>query len=361
MKEHCVLPKTRSRTMKKFETWSSLSPRGVFGVCLRSLMSALTLVLGVSTSVVVAQEPDNAQLCSAASLTDSYRTNFLKSFTRLQQGDNGWLYRDQDLRTSFGPGEKQYKHLGQLQRLLQQQGVTLVVVPIPTRGLVHPEYLGSVDFDRSKAKRAYRQYLYSLRRQNVVVPALERLLDEPADKPMFFARDHHWNHHGARTMARMTAEVIREQSSYKQLESKVYESVWVENQHNEGSYTRAANQLCDAGFRSEPYKIYQTSEVSADLFGSDSNDQSIVLVGTSNSAGKLRLNFSGFLSHYVKSGVLNMAESGGGYDTAIVNYLSSEDFKHSPPKFLVWELPGYYSLNDPKFFATLFRSLGGES
>ncbi len=326
-----------------------------------NLRLLVLLIVSAVHSMATAQASQPPQLCSAAQQADSYHTDFLKSFTHLQQGESGWLYRDQDLRTSFGPSKKQYQNIGKLQQLLQQQGVTLVVVPIPTRGLLHPEYLGPVDFDRTEAKRAYRQYLYRLRRENIVVPEFETLLEGAANKPMFFARDHHWNHHGARTMARMTAEAIRAQPSYRQLESKKFESVWVENHRNEGSYTRAANQLCDARFRSEPYKIYQTSEVSADLFAAGSSNPPIALVGTSNSSGKLRLNFSGFLSHYVKNDVLNMAQSGGGYDAAILSYLSSENFKRNPPKFLVWELPSYYSLNDPKFFATLFRSLRGES
>lgn len=319
-------------------------------------------VLLASVSGMTQSQSHSPELCVKSKNPNSYNDGFLRSFTGLQSGREGWLFRDQDLRTSFGPSMSNYKYLKQLRAKLEREGVTLVMVPIPSRSLVHPEYLGDVSFNREEAVTSYKLFLQRLRRSGIVVPELESLVDQEADKPMFFARDHHWNHHGARTVARLTAASIRDQDAYSSVERTIYETSLMTTSHNEGSYSRAANLICDANFSSEPYKIYQTAEINSDIFGDLSSESTpISLVGTSNSSGNLRLNFSGFLSQYTKVDVLNMAQSGGGYSKSIENYLGSNDFKENPPSFLVWEFPAYYRLNDEVFFEGLFRSMRGES
>lgn len=322
----------------------------------------LIAILLASVSGVTQSQSYSPELCANSKNPNSYSDDFLRSFTVLQSGRDGWLFRDQDLHTSFGPSMSNYERLKQLRVKLSDLGVTLVMVPIPSRSLVHPEYLGDVSFNREKAVTSYKLFLQRLRHSGIVVPKLEVLVDYEADKPMFFARDHHWNHHGARTVARLTAASIRDQDSYTSIERSIYETSLMTTSHNEGSYAQAANLICGSDFSDEPYKIYQTAEADADIFsGLSSESTPISLVGTSNSQGKLRLNFSGFLSQYVKADVLNMAESGGGYSKSIENYLGSNDFRNNPPSFLVWEFPSYYRLNDEVFFKTLFQFMGGES
>jgi len=338
-------------------------------VLVAALSSAVSMnlqaALGLTTNAQLGQifkVQDESKLCDKSQDKMSYNGGFLQSFSGLQQGESGWLFREHDLRTSFGPSKNNYKHLRALRVKLADRGVTLVVVPIPSRSLVHPEYLGNISFDKKAAQASYKRFLQRLRRSGIVVPELETLVTNEADKPMFFARDHHWNHHGARTIARLTAASIRAQDAYADIERTRFETSLMTTSHNDGSYTRAANILCDSGFTSEPYKIYQTAALNRDLFGDDSSTATpISLVGTSNSKGKLRLNFSGFLSQYAKAEVLNLAESGGGYAKAMQSYLGSSDFRNNPPSFLVWEFPTYYNLNDEAFFRGLLQSMGGES
>ena len=103
------------------------------------------------------------------------------------------------------------------------------------------------------------------------------------------------------------------------------------------------------------------SNAAADDLFADLPEPQIVLVGTSNSKGRLKFNFDGFLAHYVGAAVNNKAKSGGGFGGALKDYLSSEDFKQSPPKVLVWEIPGYYSLNETAFFDDLLLGLEAQS
>jgi len=308
-------------------------------------------------------QPVNQALCAAAAKPESYRGTFLKNFKTLQKGRQDWLFRDMDLKRAYGPRAPGYKSLQRLQRLLQSRGTTLVMVPIPGRALVHPEYLGDIHYDVQRGRRAYSDYLQKLRAIDIVVPQIDSLFQQTQTKPLFFARDHHWNHHGARTIARLTGYAIKARQ-IPGIERQRFTSSNVGADHNDGSLQRAALELCDQRYPKEPFKLYQTVAVSDDFSNDLSNDlfgelpePQIVLVGTSNSKGQLGFNFDGFLAHYARAAVNNKAKSGAGFGGALKDYLSSDRFRQSPPKVLVWEIPGYYSLNEPSFFDDLVLGL----
>jgi alginate biosynthesis protein AlgX len=325
------------------------------------------ILLWVILSSTVASNTDTADsnakpiknsLCAAAASAENYSGAFLKSFKTLQLGEHNWLFRDMDLKRAYGPRAPGYKSLQQLQQLLQIRGIRLVMVPIPGRALVHPEYLGEIDYDIQRGRKSYSQYLEQLRSIDIVVPQIDSLFQQTQTKPLFFARDHHWNHHGARTIARLTAYAIKAEK-IAGIKRQKFTSYSVGGDHNDGSLQRAALELCEQSYPKEPFKLYQTvakSKTADDLF-EELPEPQIVLVGTSNSQGRLKFNFDGFLAHYVGTAVDNKAKSGGGFGDALKEYLSSDEFKQSPPRIIVWEIPGYYSLNEPAFFADLLQGM----
>ena len=337
-------------------------------ICLSLLWAGLASSVTAENKTTPDLAPSvNQALCVAAAKPESYRGTFLKNFKTLQQGRQDWLFRDMDLKRAYGPRAPGYKSLQQLQRLLQSRGTTLVMVPIPGRALVHPEYLGDIHYDVQRGRRAYSHYLQQLRAINIVVPQIDSLFQQTQTKPLFFARDHHWNHHGARTIARLTGYAIKARQ-IPGIERQRFSSSNVGADHNDGSLQRAALELCDQRYPKEPFKLYQTVAVSSDLSNDLSDNLSdnlfgelpepqIVLVGTSNSKGQLGFNFHGFLAHYARASVSNKAKSGAGFGGALKDYLGSDPFRQSPPKVLVWEIPGYYSLNEPRFFDDLLLSL----
>lgn len=302
--------------------------------------------------------------CLNASDKSFYQGEFLQNFMMLQEGHEGWLFRNQDMKLTFGPRQQVYKKLHQLTQALQRKGVALVMVPIPTRPLVHPQALGAVNYDVQRGHKSYANYLHKLRRAGAIVPSLEKLYNKPINKPLFFSRDHHWNPRGAQSVARYTAHAIKSSPKYTGLSQYSFESQVLNKYSNHGSLQKAAEQICGERYVKESFKIFQTAPVNdmtneSDLFG-DVEAADIVLVGTSNSHGKLHFNFAGFLSQYSKLNVQNLAMSGGGYNGALKRYLSSDEFHQQPPKFLVWEMPSYYSLNDLAFFDEALALVQGE-
>lgn len=344
---------------------SGLKPERRLTVILVYLLAALLFAMFSSNSSANNPLTRKTQLCATAAQPESYRSAFLKNFKILQQGERGWLFRNMDFKRAYGPREAGYKNLQQLQQALQLRGTTLVMVPIPGRPLIHPEYLGDISYDVQRGRKSYINYLQELRKRMIVVPNLGSLFEQEQHKPLFFARDHHWNHHGARTIARLTAHSIKAQRKlYSGISRQKFNSYGVGSEHNQGSLQRAAMELCEQRYPKEPFKLYQTVAASGDDLFEDIAEPQIVLVGTSNSKGRLNFNFDGFLAHYVGAGVINKAKSGGGFGGALKDYLSSEAFQQSPPKVLVWEIPGYYSLNSQDFFEQILNDLqrsGGQS
>lgn len=326
------------------------------------LLSLTLSVINTQTGYAVSQESEQyPHLCEAAADVDNYQDDFLKSFLTLQQGAKGWLFRDHDLKQRFGPGRTGLNKLGEIQKALQAWGTMLVMVPIPTRALVHPQMLGDISYDVDLSRKAYSGYLKNLRAMDIVVPDLEKLIASDMDKPLFFARDHHWNDRGARAVARYTARAIQRTAPYSALDKQQFQSQYIDKDANHGSLQRAAEMLCSDRYPKESFKVYQTALAGeVDLFG-DNTIAEVVLVGTSNSQGKQWYNFSGFLSQYTQLEVANEAVSGGGYDGALTQFLASEAFKRQPPKYLVWEIPSYYSLGSIAFYEQVLQLLKEES
>ena len=74
----------------------------------------------------------------------------------------------------------------------------------------------------------------------------------------------------------------------------------------------------------------------------------MVLVGTSNSG--VAYNFAGYLEQYSGVQVLNMAVTGGGFESAMLQLLASEDFQKKPPKVVVWEFATHYDMSLRDFY-----------
>jgi hypothetical protein len=85
----------------------------------------------------------------------------------------------------------------------------------------------------------------------------------------------------------------------------------------------------------------------------------MILVGTSNSSGKL--NLDGYLRPFSKVDILNMVETFDGYGGSLQSYLSSQYFKKYLANFIIWKIFGYYNLSNDNYFNELLKLLGKTS
>lgn len=291
------------------------------------------------------------QLCPQAYDPANYNTKFLDSFRTLVQGRDGWLFRSQaDLQTDFAPDAEGMRRFVRLHRALRARGVELVMMVQPPRGLMHADKLPDGVYNADAARASYLRTLHELRANGVVVPPLERLLDDPGREDYFWRTDHHWTPDGTRRTAELVAQTVRELPQYAELRRQKFVTRREGLLARGGTLAHAASDLCGYGTPKQYVAKYVTEpaggEGGDDLFGDETLPQ-VTLLGTSNSGSTY--NFAGFLSQYLEADVLNASVLGGGMDGAILAYLPSEEFRRNPPKLLIWELQHFHKLGDPDF------------
>lgn len=298
-------------------------------------------------------------LCSRASSPAAYNTKFLESFTTLTQGRDGWLFRSDDLRTTFGPDADGYKELKRFAAALKRRGVDLVAVYQPTRGMLHRDKLPkslqktySVDL----AKFSYSLTLQRFRNAGMVTPDLTRVLGDNSGQPYFFRGDHHWTPYGAQRTARVVADAIKQLPSYKGMKRAQFTTERTGILMKKGTMYKAAALICGPGYAEQYVDRFATSGAeSADLFG-ETAVPPITLVGTSNSDSAY--NFAGFISENLGVDILNASVAGGRHDGALLQYLPSEEFQKSPPKVLIWEFETNHNLSQRMFYRQVIPMAG---
>ncbi|MGE8497875.1 MAG: alginate O-acetyltransferase [Pseudomonas sp.] len=324
-------------------------------------LALATALLGAGASGSALAEPTYqvqrvGPLCPIAQDPAQYNTKYLSFFTALVQGQGDWLFRTEyDLRTDFGTTQAGYQQFKRLREALKAKGVELVVVYQPTRGLVNREKLTpqeKANFNFELAKQNYQKAIEGFRQAGIWTTDLSPLFDEQGvDTDYYFQADHHWTPKGADRTAELVAETLKEIPGFDDIPKKEFESKVVGLLPKAGTLHKTAAQFCGTSYATQYVERYETEavgEASSDsLFGDESNPQ-IALVGTSNSGPAY--NFAGFLQQHTGADVLNLAVPGGGFDSALLQYMSSQDFHDNPPKIMVWEFATHYDLAQASFY-----------
>ena len=318
---------------------------------------------------VASGQPELNAACLAALADEKlYDKNKLKSYVTIVPGKDGWYFRTQtDLRSDFKFDERALAGFKGISDALKAKGVTLVVAFIPPKGLVIPEAIPAdlaqkLNFDPVTALASYKESIEQMREAGVNAVGVDSF--DPA-KPFFLKADQHWSQAGTDQMAREVAAFVKDLPVYKELPKQKFQTVIKGNYEYAGKYNIALSKLCNVDLPHEMDPEAVTSPVVATpsedaLFG-DQPEPAVVLVGTSNSKREYDSNFDGALKEYLETDVINHAIAGVGYDDPLLIYLGSPEFKKSPPKLIIWEIPGYYTLNgDKDIYKTVPAAVWGD-
>lgn len=294
-------------------------------------------------------------LCPKARDASQYNTKYLSFFSSLVQAQDDWLFRSQyDLRTDFGTTATGYGQFKRLRDALKRKGVELMVVYQPTRGLINRDKLTEAEranFDFDLAKRNYLEAVAQIRKTGIWITDLSPLFDERHALAYYFKGDHHWTPVGADRTAALVAETLKQIPGFEAIPTQEFVSKRVGLLPKKGTLHKTAGEFCNTSYATEYVDRYETEPVGEsggdDLFGEESLPQ-VTLVGTSNSGAAY--NFGGFLEQHSGVEVLNRAVSGGGFDSAILQYMSSQEFHENPPKVLIWEFATHYDLAHKSFY-----------
>ena len=314
---------------------------------------ALGLFLGLGAGFLVRWRNKSVYFCDAAETPAAYQGRW---FYRLEKGPEGWLFRPDDLATTFELKRETLGNLVALNQALAAQGVTLIVAAQPPRGVALAAN-SMPDYAPSQALARYEAVRRTLQNAGLKVTDLASVATETPD--YFFRRDHHWTPEGSRASAQAVAQTIASVPEARGLKTGEFHTEKVSTEEQIGSFGEAIGQICGKNPPAEPLVRYQTVAASpdGDLFGTSAPP--IALAGTSNSARK-DLNFAGFLAQATGLEVLNVSAVGGGPEAALGAYLRSETFREAKPVFLVWEFATLFDLpQDPLFYRQLVPSVWG--
>lgn len=306
------------------------------------------------------------KLCPAATQEKSYGKG-VEGYKYVIAGKDGWIFRtNSDLQQDYTLDEKTLEMLKRFHKAMKDKGTEVAIVVQPTRGIMGAEYLNFDDdklqgFDPQQAEATYRTRIQQLKDIGFITVDLTRA---PRGTSYYLKRDPHWTAEGADYSARAIADEIIRAGVIRDVPKKSFVTEVQQEDANEmGSLGDFAARLCSLEIEPEYSPVVTTTmqgdtEVSEEALFGDGDVPQVVLVGTSNST-RSRSNFDGALRSHLGVEVRNEAVTGGGLDTAALDYLSSQDFHDNPPRLLVWELPGQYNMENFSFLRQLLSSAEG--
>ncbi|MEY2954094.1 MAG: hypothetical protein RLZZ401_2181 [Pseudomonadota bacterium] len=266
---------------------------------------------------------------------------------QVRLGQSDWIYLTDEVRHHASAQANQVARidlLAQTARSLQAQGVQLLVLLVPDKARVYPQYLpegAAPGFTQAR----YAQALQALRDKGVpTVDVLAPLALAARDtrQPVYYRTDTHWNMLGARVAAQAVAQAVKTMPLELPDTRFVTESSSPQAPRP-GDLLRLMGLLQVPNFwRPQPDEeaATVTRQTSADvatggLLGNAAGPP-VVLVGTSYS---LRGNFQGQLQEALSAKLLSTAKDGGGFLQAASDYFADEAFQSDKPKLIIWEVP----------------------
>ena len=302
----------------------------------------------------------------AALLDDKSYTGDFEQFKYMIAGRDSWVFRSrQDLKAKFDVTPADVAMHQELTSILKGKGIDFVMAYIPTRGMLASQFLlrqtpHDKNFDVAAAIASYDTSIKTLREGGVHIVGDSH----PAAPNLYFNHaDQHWTTIGSHSMAKAVATYIKARIPVaSQLPVQAYTTTEGSKISYDGRFGEFIKRPCK--FR-PPYESDVTVDTkpagqagSAEALLADPKMASVVLVGTSNSKrDEFNSNFDGYLKQELSLDVYNAAIPGGGMDDSLLNYLVSPEFKKTPPKILIWEIPGYYDLGGAAMSQTLKQAV----
>lgn len=314
-----------------------------------------SLVLSLSCLLVSATSPAFARGNVEYDCPDLHNER-KRTIEPLNQGYDGWFFRDNDLRMDFSISPETLGYFKRLDQALQKKGISLVMLPLLSRAMMADKMVNLKDpwqenYNVSIAQSSYQDFVKALQDGGVDTISLAPLFKtyQSADPYKYnFKHDIHWKPEGARLVAEETASYLMKYSGYSDLE-KVNTVTHKGNEvGRSGTMMDEIQRLCVGNIGAEPFEIYageRVTDKSEDaLFGDAGGKVPVAMVGTSFSAVE-EFNFANFLEENSKVAIANFSIAGGEIFTSLLSYLSSPFFHQNKPPVLLWETQAVYDFN----------------
>lgn len=259
----------------------------------------------------------------------------------VRSGCKDWLFLTDELEVypdRIKSAQFRAKLAAQLNQNLKHRGIKLLVVVVPDKTRIEGAHLCGLNRSHLFKNRVVN-WLDSIKLKGVetlnLTPTLSAMKGE-----RYYHTDTHWNEAGANVAAQAIATDL---GKLKWADLAAATAVKLNTQLS----PRPGDLVHLAGLSGLPALLRPTVELaqvtavppvtvaSDDLFG-DAGLPTIALIGTSYSRNS---NFVPLLEHHLGEPVANLAKDGGDFSGAATVYLSSNTYRDTPPKIVIWEIP----------------------
>ncbi|EKF74407.1 alginate biosynthesis protein AlgX [Alcanivorax hongdengensis A-11-3] len=308
--------------------------------------------------------------CPALEDPQTYAQGTMAAMRQIVAGKRYWYFRTEvDLQSDFPFSDMSRQAFAELVQRLGARGIRLVMMLQPTRGLMQAEALIQPwrgQYPLYRARAAYLQKAQDMRSLGALVTDMAPVLKSPHEQDYFFRRDHHWTPYGARISAIQVAQVMRSDPGLDGIAARNFDTRPDILLRKMGTMNVAVNRLCGNSYGYQWVRGYATVPVDnaddADALFGDVAVPRIALVGTSNSDNRddryKNYNFQGFLQQYLHRDVVNYAMTGGGATGSLQDLLYSDAYRDGQFRYVIWELPVNYALEDPVEWRQILPAAG---
>ena len=310
-------------------------------------------------------------VCDALSDPQLYQDGAMSGMRQLVSGKPYWFFRtDVDVQEDFPVSAMARGELGELVEILREKDLQLVVMLQPTRGLMHADQLVQPwrgRYPLTDVRRSYLRKAELFRDLGAMVADMEPVLEKVDGGEYFFRRDHHWTPAGADVSAYQVAQVMLADPGIEQIPELMFETREGILLRKMGTMNVAVASVCGNAYSYQWVRGFNTvpkNEVdSADALFGDASEPQVALIGTSNSDTRddryKNYNFHGFLQQYLSRDVVNFAMTGGGAMGALQEFLYSPAYQEGQFRYLVWELPVNFDLEEPEVWREVLPAASG--
>jgi alginate O-acetyltransferase complex protein AlgJ len=260
---------------------------------------------------------------------------------RVRRGCGNWLFLTDELVLHPDRAANAAAHVRMVEEVaayLKSRNIALAVVPVPDKSRIAAAALCGVARPAAIASRL-ADFETSLGRAGITVVDLTRPMRATGGE-LYYRTDTHWNERGAKAAADAVAAALRG-AGLAPTQKAAFRVTKEPERERIGDLIRLAGldrvpyPLRPRGDREAATVVEQSAAASVGLLD-ETPAPEFAVVGTSFSR---RANFVPFLSLALSAPVDNRAEDGGGVANAAIAYFASTEFKKTPPRAIVWEVP----------------------
>jgi alginate O-acetyltransferase complex protein AlgJ len=250
-------------------------------------------------------------------------------------GSDGWLYSDEEFNKApnfEAEIQEKVQYIVDVKKTLKDKGIRLLVVPIPAKARVYPEFLGRYLIP-DYWKPVYSAFLASLEQKGVwAVDTLTALESAKKEGAVFIKTDTHWTPLGAQAVAKSIQSVTKS-LSLTRVQTTRLESIRKEYSGDLAKFIPLGRY---GAIKTEFLEVprVEISSSSSGLLGDTPIE--VALVGTSYSANT-NFGFDDELKSVLGLDVLNLALEGKGAVIPMQMFLKT--LPQPLPKLVIWELP----------------------